>query len=202
VKEVVSAVAKSQEHLTRLWMPIVEATFRQVRNATPERERVTEVARRLASGTVTLDEVTIVLAVEEAGSLSPDTAVIALYKRLLGRDPSSEDVERHSQGIGAGGVESLARAIVGSAEYRERFGRNGVPAQGPSVYERPVRTLFRELLNRDVDAESMARSIPVAAQSGFGPCRSDPQLDRVSARVRLTGRSGAPEGSTRYCGVP
>jgi hypothetical protein len=203
VKDAVAAITKSQEHLTRLWLPVVTADFLQVRNAAPESDRVLEAARTVARSARTLDEVTIALAVEEAAGLKPDTAVIALYKRLLGRDPTPEDVERQAPAVTRDGVEPLARGIVSSAEFRERFGRNTVPVQGARAYEPPLRTLYRELLNREPDPEGLAQYVQTAAQSGFGLV-----IDQILASAeyqRLFGPQGIPgvsTGKTRYCGVP
>ena len=202
VKGVVAALTKSQEHLTRLWLPVVNADFLQVRNATPEGDRVLEAARTLARGTRTLDEVTIALAVEEAAGLNPNTAVIALYTRLLGRDPTPDD-ERQAPAVARDGIEPFARGIVGSAEFRERFGRNTVPVQGARAYEASLRMLNRELFNREPDAEELTRYEQVAAQSGFGTV-----IDQMLASAeyqKLFGPQGIPGGSagkTRYCGVP
>jgi hypothetical protein len=203
VKDAVAAVAKSQEHLSRLWLPLVNAAFLQVRNATPESERMTDVARTLARGTRTLDEVTVALAAEETVTLNPETAVIALYKRLLERDPAPGDVERQAQAITHDGVEAVARGMVGSAEFRERFGRNTVPGQGARGYESSLRTLYRELLNRQPGPEELAQHAQVAAQSGFGAV-----VDQILASAEYQksfgpqGIPGAPAGRTRYCGVP
>ena len=203
VKDAVAAITKSEEHLTRLWLPVVNAAFLQVRNATPERDRVLDAARTLARGTRTFDEVTIALAVEEAAGLNPDTVVIALYKRLLGRDPAPEDVERQAPAVTRDGVELLARAIISSPEFRERFGRNTVPVAGTRAYEPPLRTLYRELLNRDPDPEGLAQFARLAAQSGFGAV-----IDQILASQEYQrafgpqGIPGAPAGRTQYCGVP
>ena len=202
VKDAVAAITKSQEHVTRLWLPVVTAAFLQVRNATPESDRVIEAARTLARGTRTMDDVTIALAVEETAGLNPDTAVIALYRRLLGRDPTPEDVERQAQAVTHGGVEPLARGIVTSAEFRERFGRNTVPVQGVRAYQPSLRTLYRELLNREPDPEGLAQYGQIAAQAGFGVV-----IDQILASPeyqKLFGPQGIPgaTGKTRYCGVP
>jgi hypothetical protein len=203
VKYVVSALAKSHEHLTRLWLPVVNAAFLQVRNAAPERDRALDVARTLALGGRTLDETTIALAVEETATLNPETAVMALYNRLLGRDPSPEDVERQAQAFARDGVEPLVRAIITSAEFRERFGRNTVPVHGAHAYDAPLRTLYRELLNREPDPEGLAQHAQVAAQSGFGTVVD--QMLGSAEYQRLFGPQGIPgaaAGKTPYCGVP
>lgn len=198
VQNVLAALAKSPEHLTRLWLPVVTAAFLQIRNATPESDRVLEAARALARGTRTFDEVTLALAVEETAGLSPDTAAIALYKRLLGRDPSPEDVERQAQAVARDGVEPLARSIVSGAEFRERFGRNTVPVQGVRAYEPSLRTLHRE-----PDADGLAQFGQLAARSGFGAV-----IDQILASAEYQrsfgpqGIPGAPAGRTRYCGIP
>lgn len=179
------------------------AGFLQVRNATPEPDRAVDVARTLARAGRTLDDVTIALAVDETARLTPDTAVIALYRRLLGRDASPEDVERQAQAVTRDGIEALARGIVGSPEFRERFGRNTVPVQGARAYDAPLRSLYRALLNREPDPEGLTQYAQVAAESGFGVV-----VDRMigSAEYQRAygpqGIPGAAAGQTRYCGVP
>jgi hypothetical protein len=203
VRDAVAALAKSQEHLTRLWLPIVDAVFRQIRNTAPDRERALDVARSLARGARTLDEVSIALAVEETAGLAPDSAVIALYRRLLGRDPTSEDVAVHAPPVSREGVEPLARAIVNSLEFRDRFGRNTVPSQGIRAYDASIATLYRKLLGRDPDAPGAAQLARTASESGFAPV-----IDQMVASAEYQrgfgaqGIPGAAASSARYCGVP
>ena len=78
VRQLVAELARSPEHRARLWEPVVDATFRQVRNAAPEREHVQAVARSIADGRQTLDDVTVAFAAEEVQAQSPDAAVIAM----------------------------------------------------------------------------------------------------------------------------
>src|SRR5687767_931011 len=92
VRQLAAELAKSPEHRAKLWEPIVESTFRQVRNAAPEREHVQSVARSIADGRQTLDDVTVAFATEEVQAQPSDTAVIAMYRRLLGREPTETDV--------------------------------------------------------------------------------------------------------------
>jgi ADP-ribosylglycohydrolase len=200
VRQAVAELARSPEHRARLWEPIVESTFRQVRNAAPEREHVQAVARSIAEGRQTLDDVAIAFAAEEVQSQNPDTAVIAMYRRLLGRDPSEADVAHFRQRLQTEGPQAVATTLVTSPEYRERFGRNAVPSQGASPYEQSVRTLYRHLLGRDADPQGLAHFTRVATENGF-----DAAIDQMLASAEYRekyGEQGVPGGAVRYCAAP
>ena len=200
VRQAAAELAKSPEHRSKLWEPIVESTFRQVRNAAPEREHVQSVARSLADGRQTLDDVAIAFAAEEVQSQNPETAVIAMYRRLLGRDPSEADVAHFRERLQREGPQAVATTLVTSPEYRDRFGRNSVPSQGTSPYAQSVRTLYRHLLGRDADPEGLAQFTRLASESGF-----DRTIDQMMASAEYRekyGEQGVPGGSMRYCGAP
>ncbi|HEY6362256.1 MAG TPA: phycobilisome rod-core linker polypeptide [Vicinamibacterales bacterium] len=199
VRQLVAELAASPEHRARLWEPVVESTFRQVRNAAPQREQVQSVARNLAEGRQTLDDAAIAFAAEEVQSQAPETAVVAMYRRLLGRDPSEGDVAHFTQRLQREGPQAVATTIVTSSEYRERFGRT-VPAQGTSPYEAPVRMLYRHLLGRDADPQGLAQFTRVARESGF-----EAAIDQIMASPEYRekyGEQGVPGGTQRYCGRP
>jgi hypothetical protein len=200
VRQAAAGLAKSPEHQARLWEPVVEATFRQIRNAAPEREQVQTIARNLAERRQTLDDVAIAFATEEAQSQNPDTAVIAMYRRLLGRDPTDADVAHFSDRLQREGPQAVATTLVTSAEYRQRFGRNAVPAQGASPYEQSVHTLYRHLLGRDADPQGLAQFTRVVSEAGF-----DAAVDQVMASPEYRekyGDQGVPATTLRYCGTP
>ncbi len=200
VRQAVAELARSPEHRARLWEPVVESTFRQVRNAAPERQHVQTVARNLAEGRQTLDDVAVAFAAEEVQSQSPDTAVIAMYRRLLGRDPSEADVAHFKQRLQTEGAQAVATTLVTSPEYRQRFGRNAVPSQGTSPYEQSVRTLYRHLLGREADPQGLAHFTRVASENGF-----DAAIDQMLAAAEYRekyGEQGVPGGAIRYCAAP
>ena len=197
VRQLAAELAKSPEHRARLWEPVVEATFRQVRNAAPEREHVQSVARSIAEGRQTLDDVAIAFAAEEAQTQSGDAGVIALYRRLLGRDPSAQDVAHFRERMQREGAQAVARTIVTSPEYRERYGRNAVPGQGASPYEGSIQALYRRLLGREADAAGLAQFTRVVADSGF-----DAAIDQIIASAEYRqrfGDFGVPGSERRFC---
>jgi hypothetical protein len=197
VRQIALGLAKSPEHRALLWEPVVEATFRQIRGAAPERQHVQTVARNIADGRQTLDDVAVAFAAEETQAQNPDTAVIAMYRRLLGRDPSEADVTHFRQRFVSEGPAAVAQAIVASPEYRQRTGRNAVPSQGVSPYEGSIRALYRRLLGRDADPEGLAQWTRIAAESGF-----DAVVDRLVASPeyrQASGDQGVPGGTMRYC---
>ncbi len=199
VRQAVAALAKSPEHEARLWEPIVEATFRQIRNATPEREHLQNVARSLAERRQTLDDIAIAFAVEEVQSQNPDSAVVAMYRRLLGRDPTDADMTHFKERFEREGPEAVATTLVTSAEYRQRFGRNTVPAQGTSPYERSVHMLYRHLLGRDADPQGLTLFTGVVTESGFD-AGVDQILGSTEYRAKY-GDQGVPGTTLRYCGA-
>ena len=148
----------------------------------------------------TLDDVAIAFAAEEVQSQNPETAVIAMYRRLLGRDPSDADVAHFRERLQREGPQAVATTLVTSPEYRERFGRNAVPSQGTSPYAQAVRTLYRHLLGRDADPEGLAQFTRLASESGF-----DRTIDQIMASAEYRekyGEQGVPGSSMRYCGAP
>ena len=200
VRQLAAELAKSPEHRARLWEPVVESTFRQVRNAAPEREHVQSVARNLAEGRQTLDDVAVAFAAEEVQSQAPETAVVAMYRRLLGRDPSEGDIAHFKERLQREGPQAVATAIVTSPEYRERFGRSAVPAQGTSPYEGSVRMLYRRLLGRDADPQGLDQFTRVARESAF-----EAAIDQIMASPEYRekyGEQGVPGSTARYCGAP
>ena len=197
VRQLAAELAKSPEHRARMWEPVVAATFRQVRNAAPEREHVQSVARSIAEGRQTLDDVAIAFAAEEAQSQSGDAAVIALYRRLLGRDPTPQDVAHFRERMQREGAQAVASTIITSPEYRQRHGRNAVPAQGASPYEGSIHAVYRRLLGRDADAAGLAQFTRVAAESGF-----DAVVDQIVASPEYRqryGDYGVPGTDRRFC---
>ena len=200
VRQAVATLAKSSEHQARLWEPVVDATFRQIRNAAPGREQVETIARNLAERRQTLDDVAVAFATEEVQSQDPGTAVIAMYKRLLGRDPSEADVAHFRERMQREGAQAVATTLVTSPEYRERFGRNAVPAQGTSAYDQSVRTLYRHLLGRDADPQGLAQFTRVVVESGF-----DAAVDQIMGSPEYRekyGDQGVPGTASRYRGSP
>jgi phycobilisome linker polypeptide len=197
VRQAVAGLAKSPEHRARLWEPVVEATFRQIRNAAPEREQVQSVARNLAAGRQTLDDVAIAFATEEVQAQSPDTAVIAMYRRLLGRDPVEADVAHFRERVQREGPQAVASTLVNSDEYRQRFGRNAVPSQGTSPYQQSMQLLYRHLLGRDPDAQGVEQFTRMATQSGFDAA-VDAILNSPEYRQKY-GEQGVPGTTVRFC---
>jgi hypothetical protein len=200
VRQAAATLAKSPEHQARLWEPVVDATFRQIRNAAPGREQAETIARNLAERRQTLDDVAIAFATEEVQSQEPDTAVIAMYKRLLGRDPSEADVAHFKERMQREGAQAVATTLVASPEYRERFGRNAVPGQGTSAYDESVRRLYRHLLGRDADPQGLAQFTRVVTEAGF-----DSAVDQIIGSPEYRekyGEQGVPGTTVRYCGAP
>ena len=200
VAQATAGLAKSPEHQARLWAPVVESTFRQIRNAAPQRQQVETIARGLAERRQTLDDVAIAFATEEVQSQNPDTAVIAMYRRLLGRDPTEADVAHFRERVEREGPQAVATTLVTSPEYRERFGRNAVPAQGASPYEQSVHALYRHLLGRAADPQGLALFTRVVSESGF-----DAAADQIMASAEYRekyGEQGVPGTTLRYCGAP
>jgi hypothetical protein len=200
VRELSAALAKSPEHRARLWEPVVESTFRQLRNAVPEREHVQGVARNLAEGRQTLDDVAVAFVAEEVQSQAPETVVVAMYRRLLGRDPSEGDIAHFKERLQREGPQAVATAIVTSPEYRERFGRNAAAGQGASPYEGAMRLLYRHLLGRDADPQGLVQLTRVASESGF-----DAAIDQIMASPEYRqkyGEHGVPGRTEQYCAAP
>ena len=57
----------------------------------------------------------------------PDQITLA-YKQFLGRDPDSEGLETYKQQMSSGKkIDDVINDLIGSQEYTNKFGDNGVP---------------------------------------------------------------------------
>jgi hypothetical protein len=60
---------------------------------------------------------------------APDQITLA-YKQFLGRDPDSEGLETYKREMASGKkIDDVINDLIGSKEYTDRFGDNGVPHQ-------------------------------------------------------------------------
>lgn len=58
---------------------------------------------------------------------TPDQITLA-YKQFLGRDPDSEGLETYKQQMSSGKkIDDVINDLIGSQEYTNKFGDNGVP---------------------------------------------------------------------------
>ena len=59
---------------------------------------------------------------------SPPDQITLAYKQFLGRDPDSEGLETYKQQMASGKkIDDVINDLIGSQEYSDKFGDNGVP---------------------------------------------------------------------------
>ena len=201
VRENVAAVALSREHLERfLWPGVVDAAFRATRGARPEEREMMPAVRALGAGQADVPAVVAGFAAQEALTHDPSVRVPLLYRRLLGREPDGT-AARFERMADRFGVERVARSIVVSPEYAQRFGRNGIPGVGPAAYVPAIRTLYRHLLGRDADRQGLEFFAREAADSGLRTVIT--QLLSSEEYMRRFGDHRVPgpgPGGPAYCG--
>lgn len=128
---------------------------------------------------------------------SDEEAVRILYRRLLGREADEAGLRGFTDQARRDGIESVARAIIASAEYRQRTGTSSLDIDD-AAYENAVRTLYRHVLGRDADAAAVRSFTRVAAANGF-----DTVVDAiVSGRdyEQAYGNDVVPGRGARFCG--
>jgi Ca2+-binding EF-hand superfamily protein len=196
VREVVTQVAKSDEHASRyFWQPVTTVVYRQVLNREPSQQELQQTSSELASGQRQLVDV-IGRAARRAAN-TDEEAVRILYRRLLGREADEAGLRGFTEQARRDGIESVARDIVASAEYRQRAGSSGLHIDD-AAYENAVRTLYRHLLGRDPDGGAARTYAQTAAASGF-----DAVIDAIVNSAEYQQRFGTdvvPGRGVRYCG--
>ena len=59
---------------------------------------------------------------------SPPDQITLAYKQFLGRDPDSQGLETYKQQMASGKkIDDVINDLIGSKEYSDKFGDNGVP---------------------------------------------------------------------------
>ena len=198
VRDIVAQVAKSPEHAERFyWQPIISAVYRQVMKRDANQQELRETAANLAAGQRQLPDV--IARVARRAADNDEDAVRILYRRLLGREADPEGLRGFTDQARREGIESVARDLVASAEYKQRAGSAGVLGEDTAAYEAAVRALYRHVLGRDPDPNGLRSLTQVAAGRGF-----DAVVDRMVASSeyeRLFGNNVVPGRGVRYCGA-
>lgn len=196
VRDIVAQLAKSEEHASRyFWHPVTTTVYRQILNREPSQQELQQTAAELASGQKQLIDV-IASAARRAAN-SDEEAVRILYRRLLGREADEAGLRGFTEQARRDGIESVARAIATSAEFRQRAGTSGVDIDD-AAYENAVRTLYRHLLGRDPDGGAAQTFARTAAANGL-----DAVVDAImnsDEYRRSYGDDVVPGRSARFCG--
>ena len=204
VRSNVRGLAHSVEHQVRfLWPPVVEAIFRVTRGAPPVHDVVEQASLALAREETTVAELVALFAAEEAAGRGAAGQVPVLYERLLGRSPDGNTAAEYAAVAEREGLLTVARALVHSPEYQERFGAHGVPVRGAEPYEPSVRMLYRHLLGREPDPGGLREHAGNAARFGLRAV-IDEFLDsgEYVQRFGETRVPGPGGGGPEYCGTP
>ena len=195
VRDIVAQLAKSDEHARRyFWHPVTTTVYRQLLNRDPDQQELQHTSSELASGQKQLIDV-VARAARRAAN-SDEEAVRILYRRLLGRDADEAGLRGFTEQARREGIETVARDIIASAEYRQR-GISGLQIDD-AAYESAVRALYRHLLGRDADAAAVGSFTRVAATNGF-----DAVVDAIVSGAdyeRAYGNDVVPGRNSRYCG--
>jgi Ca2+-binding EF-hand superfamily protein len=195
VRDMVAQVAKSEEHAERFfWRPVTTEVYRRILNREPSDQELQQATADLASGRSQIIDV-IARSARRAAN-SEEEAVRILYRQLLGREADPIGLRGFTEQASRQGIESVARDLVSSPEYRQRTGSSGVDYES-AAYENAVRTLYRHLLGRDADATIVRGLTRTARTNGFeavvDAIVSSPEYQRTYGNDVVPGRN------TRYC---
>jgi hypothetical protein len=194
VREIVSQLAKSEEHASRyFWHPVTTTVYRQVLNREPSQQELQQTSSELASGQKQLIDV-VARAARRAAN-SDEEAVRILYRRLLGREADEAGLRGFTEQARRDGIESVARDIIASAEYRQR-GSSGLQIDD-AAYQDAVKRLYRHLLGREADAAAVRSFSETAATRGF-----DAVVDLIVSGAdyqRAFGNDVVPGKGSRFC---
>ena len=118
---------------------VVDAVYRQVLQRGANASENAQVAPQLTNGQLTVRELVdnVVTSPEHnqrfGGNSTTDAgkraAVTNVYKHVLGRDPDPGGLQSHIDALSRNNIDVVASAIVGSAEYSQKFGDDTVPGQ-------------------------------------------------------------------------
>lgn len=125
-------------------------------------------------------------------------AVQNIYRRLLGRDPDPEGMRVFTDKARNQGIESVARDIMASDEYKQRGGSSTQAVDDRAAYEPGVRSLYRHVMGREPDEGGLRSLIELASMYGI-----DAVVDHMIASeeyTRLYGDDAVPGRAARYCG--
>jgi len=196
VRDIVSQLAKSEEHASRFfWQPATITVYRQVLNREPSQQELQQTSSELASGRWQL--IDVIGAAARRAANSDEEAVRILYRRLLGREADEAGLRGFTEKARRDGIESVARDIVASAEYRQRAGTSSLDIDD-AAYENAVRTFYRHLLGRDPDGGAAQTFARTAASSGL-----DAVVDAIVNSAEYQQQYGSdvvPVRNVRYCG--
>jgi hypothetical protein len=198
VRDIVAELAKSEEHASRYyWHPIASSLYRQMLNRDPSAQELQEMTADLMAGRGAAMLEVIARTARRAAANDED-AVRILYRRLLGREADEQGLRDFTELARREGIETVARQIAASREYRQRNGiANTVPDER-NAYESAVRSLYRHVLGRDPDPPGLQDLTRIAASSGF-----EAVVDRMVMSPeyeRSYGTSVVPGTKVRYCG--
>ena len=199
VRDVVAALAKSEEHSTRFyWHPVATALYRQMLNRDPDPQELRDTTADLAAGQSAMLDV--VARTARRGASSDEEAVRLLYRRLLGREADEQGLRGFTELARRDGIVSVARQIAASPEYRRRMAFGSTAPDERDAYESAVALLYRHVLGRAPDPQGLQDLTRIAVANGF-----DAVVDQMVTSIEYTRQYGTdvvPGRNVRYCGRP
>jgi hypothetical protein len=196
VRDIVAQLAKSDEHASRyFWTPVTTTVYRKILKREPSQQELQQATAELASGRTQI--IDIIARSARRAANSDEEAVKILYRQLLGREADPEGLRGFTEQASRQGIESVARDLAASAEYRQRSGASALDIDN-AAYESAVRTLYRHVLGREADAAAVRSFTRIAATRGFDAVVGE----IVSGRdyESLYGNDVVPGRGARYCG--
>lgn len=170
---------------------VVDAVYRQVLERGATGVETSRVASQLESGQLTVRELVETVATSGehrqrfGGGLNADagrrTAVSNLYRHVLGREADPGGLQTHVDALGrSSDATDIARSLVSSAEYSQRFGQDTVPGQNVRLCAATNGRSRNDDRNRSDDRSGVSRRYPDDRQSPND--RQYPNEGRASAR--------------------
>jgi Ca2+-binding EF-hand superfamily protein len=199
VRDVVAALAKSEEHATRFyWHPVATAIYRQMLNRDPNPQELRDTTADLATGQGAMLDV--IARTARRAAASDEEAVRLLYRRLLGREADEQGLRGFTDLARRDGIVPVARQIAASPEYQRRNGIANTAPDDRAAYQNAVASFYRHVLGRAPDPQGLETLTRVAVTSGF-----DMVVDHMVTSAEYQQRYGTdvvPGRNVRYCGQP
>ena len=192
VRDVVAAVAKSDEHRVRFFLrPVVIGVYREMMRRDPSPAELQSAASELDGGGESVDHFVAHTALRAVNN-RPD-AVRMLYVMLLGREPDPIGLRNYTEAAQQQGLEAVAESLMQSQEYRARTRDN------TAMFEPGVRALYQHLLGRQPDPSGLQQSMQLASVYGL-----DAVVDRIIGSreyLQQFGQDAVPgRRPMRFCG--
>jgi Phycobilisome Linker polypeptide len=169
------------------WPEVMNAAYSQVLEHPAPADKAEETLAKLSDGGLSVRELVKSLALSDeykekfVSRQPPELSARLLYRHLLARAPSAEELRSATQTLSTRGHAALAESLLDSAEYGERFG----DSRPPGSRMRPCRFPFK--LRREDSFE------------GGGAMETDVTVE-ADGQITTSTVVKAPSADKSFCG--